>query len=155
MFVSWRDEFRLLGKDAFPGQGRSRDEEVIRLKRELAKVKQEREKRSGGVLRQGVEMRYRCIDRHRNQYPVRMMCGALNVSSSGYYAWRSRPESERARTDRKLTEVIRQIHACCRGVYGAPRVREELKAEGLPPWASQGRSPDAPGRAERVSAAAF
>ena len=39
----WRDEFRLLGNDALPGQGRSRDDEVIRLKRELAKVKQERD----------------------------------------------------------------------------------------------------------------
>jgi len=39
----WRDEFRLLGNDAFPGQGRSRDEEMTQLKRELAKVKQERD----------------------------------------------------------------------------------------------------------------
>ena len=39
----WRDEYRLLGDDAFPGQGHSRDEELTRLKRELAKVKQERD----------------------------------------------------------------------------------------------------------------
>ena len=39
----WRDEFRLLGDDAFPGQGRSRDEEITRLKHELAKAKQERD----------------------------------------------------------------------------------------------------------------
>ena len=39
----WRDEFRLLGDDAFPGQGHSRDEELTQLKRELAKVKQERD----------------------------------------------------------------------------------------------------------------
>ena len=39
----WRDEFRLLGNDAFPKQGRPRDDEMIRLKRELAKVKQERD----------------------------------------------------------------------------------------------------------------
>jgi len=39
----WRDEFRLLGDDAFPGQGRSRDEELTKLKRELAKIKQERD----------------------------------------------------------------------------------------------------------------
>jgi len=39
----WRDEFRLLGDDAFPGQGRSRDEEITRLTRELAKAKQERD----------------------------------------------------------------------------------------------------------------
>ncbi len=39
----WRDELRLLGNDAFPGSGRSRDEEMTKLKRELAKVKQERD----------------------------------------------------------------------------------------------------------------
>ena len=39
----WRDEFRLLGDDAFPGQGRSRDEEITKLKRELNKIKQERD----------------------------------------------------------------------------------------------------------------
>lgn len=39
----WRDEFRLLGDEAFPGQGRSRDEELTQLKREIAKVKQERD----------------------------------------------------------------------------------------------------------------
>ena len=39
----WRDEYRLLGEDAFSGQGRSRNEEVTKLKRELAKVKQERD----------------------------------------------------------------------------------------------------------------
>ncbi len=39
----WRDEYRLLGDEAFPGQGRCRDEELTKLKRELAKVKQERD----------------------------------------------------------------------------------------------------------------
>ena len=39
----WRDEFRLLGDEAFPGQGHSRDEELTKLKRELSKVKQERD----------------------------------------------------------------------------------------------------------------
>ena len=39
----WRDEIQLLGSEAFPGQGHSRDEELTKLKRELAKVKQERD----------------------------------------------------------------------------------------------------------------
>jgi len=39
----WRDEYRLLGDDAFPGQGRSRDEELTKLKRKLAQVEQERD----------------------------------------------------------------------------------------------------------------
>ena len=34
-FLRWRDELRLLGDEAFPGQGRTRDEELARLKREL------------------------------------------------------------------------------------------------------------------------
>jgi len=39
----WRDEYRLLGDEAFPGQGHSRDEELTKLKRKLAKVEQERD----------------------------------------------------------------------------------------------------------------
>ncbi len=39
----WRDELRLYGGDVFPGQGYSRDEELTELKRELVKVKRERD----------------------------------------------------------------------------------------------------------------
>jgi transposase len=42
-FRRWRDELEILGNDAFPGQGRSRDEELTALKRELAQVKKERD----------------------------------------------------------------------------------------------------------------
>ncbi len=42
-FRRWRDELQLLGDDAFPGQGRTRDEEMAGLKRELAQVKRERD----------------------------------------------------------------------------------------------------------------
>ena len=53
-------------------------------------------------------MRYRCIHRRRNQSSIRMMCRALRVSASGYYAWRVRPESTRARFDREWTRSIRR-----------------------------------------------
>jgi len=59
------------------------------------------------------------------------MCTVLNVSSSGYYAWRKRRPSARAQADRRLTEQIRQIHATSRGTYGAPRVHAQLRAEGV------------------------
>ena len=42
-FRRWRDELQLPGNDAFPGQGRTRDEELVSLKRELAQVKKERD----------------------------------------------------------------------------------------------------------------
>ncbi len=76
-------------------------------------------------------MKYACIDRRRNRYPVRMMCGLLNVSRSGYYAWRVRPESPRAKRDRELMPKIRWAHARSKGVYGSPRVHAELAADGV------------------------
>jgi transposase len=39
----WRDGLNRDGESAFPGQGKSRDEEITRLKRKLAKVEQERD----------------------------------------------------------------------------------------------------------------
>jgi len=42
-FRRWQLEFEVLGKDAFPGKGQSRDAEVTALKRELAQVKKERD----------------------------------------------------------------------------------------------------------------
>ena len=42
-FRRWRDELEMLGQDAFPGNGRSRDQELSELKRELARVKKERD----------------------------------------------------------------------------------------------------------------
>jgi hypothetical protein len=52
-------------------------------------------------------VRYACIHRRRSLYPIRMMCRRLRVSHGGYYAWRVRPESTRARQDRVLTRAIR------------------------------------------------
>jgi putative transposase len=75
-------------------------------------------------------MRYRCINRRGDQYPVRLMCRLLKVSRSGYYAWRVRPESHRARTDREVTQVISRLHAQSKGVYGSPKIRADLKDEG-------------------------
>lgn len=75
-------------------------------------------------------MRYECIARRRNQYPVKLMCQLLKVSRSGFYAWQSRPESQRAQDDLTLLEAIRRIHAASGGVYGAPRIHAELIEEG-------------------------
>ena len=58
------------------------------------------------------------------------MCRILKVSRSGFYAWRVRPESHRAKTDRELTGLIRRIHIDSDGVYGAAKITAELKEEG-------------------------
>jgi transposase InsO family protein len=54
------------------------------------------------------------------------MCKALNVSRSGYYAYLSRPESNRSKENKKLLETIKQIHDDTRRIYGAPRIQRSL-----------------------------
>ena len=75
-------------------------------------------------------MRFRQIEDQRDNWPVRVMCDALSVSPSGYYAWRSRPESPRKSANRVLLDDIQRIHARHRERYGAPRIHAELCAEG-------------------------
>jgi putative transposase len=59
------------------------------------------------------------------------MCEVLEVSRSGFYAWRSRPESERSKHHRELVGEIRAIHADYNmKTYGSPRVHKELVARG-------------------------
>jgi putative transposase len=54
------------------------------------------------------------------------MCRVLEVSRSGYYAWLTRPPSERARQDARLLIEIHRSHSASRGIYGAPRVLADL-----------------------------
>jgi putative transposase len=75
-------------------------------------------------------MRFRFIDDHRNTWPVRVLCETLEVSASGYYAWRGRPECARAAANRDLLADVRRIHQQHRGRYGAPRIHAALRAEG-------------------------
>jgi putative transposase len=74
-------------------------------------------------------MRFRAIQRNACRYPIRLMCRMLDVSHGGYYAWRSRPESRRTTTDRRLVREIREIHTGFRRAYGSPRVHSELVDE--------------------------
>ena len=76
-------------------------------------------------------MRYAVIERHRERYPITLMCTALEVSPSGYYAWRGRPESARRRADRQLKERIRSIFDTSRETYGSPRIHDELQDRGI------------------------
>lgn len=57
------------------------------------------------------------------------MCELLNVSRSGYYAWRTRPVSQREMANKALLEKIQAAHAASKGRYGSPRIYEEVKAD--------------------------
>ena len=65
------------------------------------------------------------------RFRVATMARVLGVSPSGYYAWRRRPPSARARADAELRARVQAIHGRSRGTYGAPRIHAELTEGGV------------------------
>ncbi len=76
-------------------------------------------------------MKYRFISDHRGAFKVGRMCRLLNVSRSGYYAWRSRPESRRSIENRALEDKIRVLHKASHEIYGSPRIHQDLVEDGV------------------------
>ena len=74
--------------------------------------------------------KYACMRQHVATYDVTLMCRVLQVSASGYYAARHRPPSARTLQDEPLRLAIRVVHRQSRRRYGAPRIRQELRANG-------------------------
>jgi putative transposase len=76
-------------------------------------------------------MRFRLIDAMKADLPIDRMCGLLDVSVSGFYAWKSRGPSQRQLDDMVLLAHIRAQFATSNETYGAPRMHAELKEEGF------------------------
>ncbi len=77
-------------------------------------------------------MRYEFIEGHRQQFPTRLMCRVLEVSTGGYYQWRRRPPSARQERGEALAAKIKVIHQEVKARYGSPRIHAELVARGEP-----------------------
>ena len=74
---------------------------------------------------------FKFIDAEKAYYPISLLWRILKVSRSGYYAWKDRSPSKRARENAALTEKIREIHNRSRQIYGYLRVHAELRALGV------------------------
>ena len=101
-------------------------EELRRLRRENKVLREEREilkkaLRPSSRRKTGLKVStFRFIEAEKATHSVPALCRMLGVSRSGYYAWRSRPPSERARFDAVLSEKIETIH---RNRVGQPTER--------------------------------
>ena len=71
-------------------------------------------------------MKFGFMAKHRGAWPVAMMCEALGVSRSGFYAWLSRPPSLRCREDDEMAPHVRQSFIASDRTYGARRVWFDL-----------------------------
>ena len=67
----------------------------------------------------------------REGFAAATVCELLEVSRSGFYAWRSAEESQRECRDQELVPVIREVFWCHRRRYGARRIAVELSSRGL------------------------
>ena len=75
-------------------------------------------------------MRFDFVAKHRVAWPVELICGALGVSRSGFYAWLSRPRSQRSQVDEVMGALVRQSFIGSDRTYGARRVWHDMLALG-------------------------
>ncbi|MEM7469102.1 MAG: IS3 family transposase [Pseudomonadota bacterium] len=75
-------------------------------------------------------MKYAFIRAHCDEHAVVRLCELLCVSTSGYYDWYDRPESNRTRENRELTAKIHHFHQRSKAIYGSPKIHEDLVADG-------------------------
>lgn len=76
-------------------------------------------------------MRYRFMQEHEEQFRVGAMCRVLQVSRSGYYGWRNRDESRRAKENERLLVMIEAAHTKSKKTYGSPRIHRQLVKDGF------------------------
>jgi transposase InsO family protein len=72
-------------------------------------------------------VKFAFVEAEKASFPIAFMCRHLGISTSGFHAWRARPESKRSKEDRRLAVLIRESHTLSRQNYGSPRIHEDLK----------------------------
>lgn len=76
-------------------------------------------------------MRFQFIEAHRKEFDVQIMCDVLDVSRSGYYAWRTRPASAREMADAEFIKEIERVFYDSWQTYGYQSIWRVLQDEGF------------------------
>ena len=128
---TWRRQ-EAIDTGRLPGITSTDHAELTVARRRIAELETELEihRRAAGLLKAVVppKSRYAAIQTMAaDGLTMQACCRVLEVSVSGYFAWRSRPPSQRSLRHAWLTERIRAVHVASRGTYGALRVHAELR----------------------------
>jgi len=75
-------------------------------------------------------VKYAFIRQQCEVHKITRLCALLEVSTSGFYDWTDRPESNRSRENRALTEKIKRFHRQSNEIYGSPKIHEDLRGDG-------------------------
>jgi transposase InsO family protein len=117
ILYNWKRRRTDDGEKAFPGKGHLTELDIFK---------------SDGQRYQFISPPKRDLrEEYRSSYPVWRICRLLEVSKSGYYAWRSRPKSWRRRDNERLLIEIRRVFLEHRGNYGSPRICVTLQKEDI------------------------
>ena len=73
--------------------------------------------------------RYRFVEEHRTQWSVEQRCHVLEVSRSGFYAWKKRPASRRTEENRRLDAAIQAAYQASKGRSGSPKIYQSLRRQ--------------------------
>lgn len=98
--------------------------ELARLRAKVSRLKMELDitKKSGGVLREGIDVKCAFVDRNRHRWPVSMLCEALEISPGGYHQRQQRSGDDKPHRCRisndALLAHIKAIHVQVKGEYG-------------------------------------
>ena len=97
----WVKKFSDDPQHAFPGHGQMKPEQArdraAQARSDEAEGGAGHPKKSRGLLREGIDVKFGFIAKHRGIWPADWLCGALGVSRGGFYAWLTRPRSQRSR----------------------------------------------------------
>ncbi|EDU9486559.1 IS3 family transposase [Salmonella enterica subsp. enterica] len=108
--------------------------EIARLKRQLAERDEELAILQNGrdILREAPEMKYVFIENHQAEFNIKAMCRVLQVARSGWYVWHQRRHQINRRQRFRLVcdNVVREAFSDAKQRYGAPRLTDELRAQG-------------------------
>ncbi len=74
---------------------------------------------------------FELVDAVKAHFPIGVLCDVLEVSRSGFYAWKTRPRSKRSKANELLAVQIAATHKRSRKTYGSPRVQRALRKKGL------------------------